>query len=78
MTQNYGEKASEFLSRARKQIATAKVVGYTTFDNEEMVGCIILDGLSTNIKLYSATLAEKKATFLKNPTEITLTSLEKT
>jgi hypothetical protein len=62
----------------RKQVATAKAVGCNTFDDEEMVVSIVLDGMSTNIKLYAATLAEKKATFLRSPFDVTLISLEET
>ena len=53
-------------------------MGCKDFDDEEVVANIVLQSLSENIKLYSATLAEQKETFVRDPSSITLTSLEET
>lgn len=53
----------------------AKLVGCRTFDNEETIVGTILQGMYPHIKLYSATLAEKKADLIHNPSEVTITSL---
>ena len=76
MRQQFRETASEFISRVRKQMSIAKSIGCNDFDDEEVVANIVLQGLSANIKLYSATLAEQKATLIRDPASITLTSLE--
>ena len=46
--------------------------------NYEVVANIVLEGLNASFKLYSATIAELKATLVRNPSSITLTSLEDT
>ena len=48
------------------------------FDNEETICNIILQGLNPNIRLYSAAIAEQKATFTRDPVVISFTSLEET
>ena len=78
MRQMFRETASEFITRVRKQLAIAKSMGCKDFDDEEVVANIVLQGLSESIKLYSATLAEQKATLVRDPSSISLTSLEET
>lgn len=78
MKQKFRKPASEFMSRARTQLAIAMSMGCNDFDDEEIVADIVLQGLSENTKLSTATLAEQKATLVRNPSAISLTSLEET
>jgi hypothetical protein len=54
LKQEYGEKATEFLRRVRKQATIAESLGCKSFGEEEMIVSIILQGLNQNIRLYSA------------------------
>ena len=62
----------------KKQLSMDRSIGCSDFDDDEVVANIVLQGLHSNNKLYSATLAEQKATLIRNPSAITLTSLEDT
>ena len=78
LKQEYGEKATEFLRRVSKQATIAESLGCKSFGEEEMVVSIILQGLNPNIRLYSAELANKRATFLRDPKSVTVNLLEET
>ena len=76
LKQQFGESATEFLKRVRNQLTIAKSVGCNEFDDEETLSNIVLEGLHPNVKIYSATLAEQKATLLRDPSLVSITSLE--
>ena len=46
------------------------------FDEEDTPSNIVLEDLHPNIRIYSATLAEQKATLLRDPSLVSITSLE--
>jgi hypothetical protein len=75
-TQNFGEKASEFLKRIRKQHSQCISIGCTDLDNDEVVVTIVLEGLNPHIKAYTATIAELKSTRRRDPTAVSMTDLE--
>ena len=79
LKQTYGESASDFLRRIRKQMDTCDSVGCDLFSGssgEELVTNIALQGLNCNIRAYSATLADLKSQFRRNPGAVTLIDLE--
>jgi hypothetical protein len=53
-----------------------KSIRCTDFDNEEIIINIILEGLNCNIKAYSATIAELKATLRRSPSSLSIAGLE--
>ena len=73
------ENASTFLRRLRKQMYTCQSVGCFDYDKDtghESLVNIALEGFRTDIWHYSATIAELKATYRRNPDSITLVYLE--
>jgi hypothetical protein len=75
-SQGFGEKASDFLKRVRKQIALCKSIGCNKFDDDEVISNIILQGLNSNIRVYTATIAELKASLRRDSTSVTITDME--
>jgi hypothetical protein len=75
-SQGFGEKASDFLKRVRKQIALCKSIGCNEFDDNEVISNIILQGLNSNIRVYTATIAELKASLQRDSTSVTITDME--
>jgi hypothetical protein len=61
ITQNFGEKASEFLKRVKQQLELCKSIGCNEFNDNEVIVNIILEGLNSNNRAYTATIAELKA-----------------
>ena len=80
MRQQQNEKASEFLRRIRKQITVCINVGCTEYyeesTSEANIVNIILGGLDSGNKLYSATIAELKARYRSDPSTLTFVELE--
>ena len=78
LKQSFNESASEFLKRVRKQLSIAKSIGCLDFNDDEVVANIVLEGLNSSIKIYTATTAELKATLVRHPSLLTLTYFEDT
>ena len=82
MRQTSTETASNFLRRIRRQMELSISVGCSDFDdtlsitNNSKVVNIVLQGLSWNNRIYSATIADLKTKYRSDPSSISLTTLE--
>jgi hypothetical protein len=76
--QLYGEKAAEYLKQVWKQRMLCQSIGFYEFNENDVIVNIILEGINSNIRAYSATIVELNATLCRCLDELSLVKLEET
>lgn len=71
----FDEKASDSIERITKQKIIVAFCGCTSFNNEEVLANIVLQGLNKKNRMYATTLIESRATLVCDPDLIIFTSL---
>jgi len=77
--QTFGEKASDYLRRVRKQMYACQLVGcqdYNLGNGSNALTGIILEGFDIFNRQYAATVAQQKSLFEIDPTKVNLITLE--